>query len=151
MDTKLLVLSGLILILLVSGCSSQQNAPSQQPGQNTGAQVSIPTPRAAFEGYRKALTDKNLDSFLKYVSTSSIQGYESKIGKLDQNSFNTIAYYASMLPSVGNVVVVTENIQGDTATWAVSDKTDSRKTGTITFVKENGQWKLNKEQWTQTN
>jgi hypothetical protein len=51
-----------------------------------------------------------------------------------------------------DVKIVTEDLKGDTAMLTMKcDKTDKNTketgTGTCTFVKEDGVWKINKEQW----
>jgi len=110
-----------------------------QPAPQTGTDFYMKY-RAAFD---KA---KSFDEIKPYMSASSIKEIESHSADDRKKMFGFI----KMLATYTDVKVVKEE---KTATGAVItaegiDPSDKKKAkGTITLIKENGAWKLDKEEW----
>ena len=161
MKTKtLLAFVPLLLIVVSLGCtggattdtddstSTGDTTPTTGGTVTSGTQYAK-TPQEAFNGYRKAIADRSIDNFKKYVSSKTLdQMKEMYNGDITQEDFNQIAsLLETFATAVGDVVIDDEVESGNTATWTVHDKNEPSMQGTINFVKESDGWKMLEESW----
>lgn len=137
MGNKFWIVGTLIVLIILAGCTSE-----------TVSHVQL-TRQEAFEGYRKAIEERDLENFKRYVSSDMISQMEADLGgKLTQEQFNQAAAIIDAFTTpLEDVVVEEETAEGDSATWIVSDKGDSQTTGSVKFIKEADGWKVLKEKW----
>ena len=121
----------LILAILVSGCTAGNGS----------------TPQTAFDEYRQAVADRDVEALKRSVADSTLSQMQRYLGPLEDSAdmiFDLLGEYA---PSRDDVVVESEKITGDSAEWVVSDKSDPSMSGTVTFFRKDGRWKVVRESW----
>ena len=121
----------LILAILVSGCTAGNGS----------------TPQNAFDEYRQAVADRDVEALKRSVADSTLSQMQRYLGPLEDSAdmiFDLLGEYA---PSRDDVVVESEKITGDSAEWVVSDKSDPSMSGTVTFFRKDGRWKVVRESW----
>lgn len=97
-------------------------------------------PGKAYEKYRKALFAGDLETLRTLVSAE-------RAADMDKPEFKEMfPLIQEMMPK--NIRITGGAIDGDKATLKVDASTKEEKsTGTITMVREGGQWKVQKESW----
>lgn len=131
----------LFSFLLVIGCFSSINI-LNTPANQVYAQTKL-TPKQVYDKYTQAQSSANLGEYRKYVSQAlnkktQTPGAEAMFSKLAQ----------SMM--VKNVEITGQDISKNTAILkATGDLPMSKRPaeGTITIVKENDEWKVDREEW----
>ena len=155
---KWLIMVLVALVIAVSGCTqegieSETTTTLLETTTTVAYQPAELSLSDVFQGYRKSLEDHSFDDYKKYVAAASIVELETLFQEEeDREEFNkAFIQIASLIiafaPDVDDVIVEQETIDGDSATWTVSDKSNPDNKGTITFVKEDGQWKMLEESW----
>jgi hypothetical protein len=146
MNNKAFSICLILAILLISGCATDSGSP--QPGSPSGTQAGgSPTTQAAFEAYRDAIADRDVEALKRSVAASTILQMQTQLGPLEENAdmiFDLLGKYA---PTKDDIAVESEDITGDTAVWVISDKSDPSMSGIVTFSLKNGAWKVVKESW----
>jgi len=164
MSRSIVLIIGIVAVLAASGCIATpittpkmgEQMPAAGAGDQEGEGVVSPpafdpaeTPREAFEAYRKAIDERDVGAFKNSIPSDMLAAMEEQIpgGMTDENFKQLLALMSALLVPAGDIVIGEETIDGDSANWTVSDKNDPNNTGTIKFVKEDGTWKLLKEEW----
>ena len=147
MEKILLAICVISAVLVVSGCTTESGS-SPQDGSPSGTQAGTSsTPQAAFEAYRDAIADRDIEALKQSIAGSTILQMQTQLGPLEDNAdmiFDLLGTYA---PSKDDIVIESETILGDSAEWVVSDQRDSSMSGTVTFNLKDGIWKVVKESW----
>jgi hypothetical protein len=126
----------LIIVVIASGCTQAPN------GGNGGA-----TPTGVYMSYRQAIVDGDEQVLIQHASEAKAQQILTEFLNLTQEQIEQVmVFLKGFLPE--NLVIVDENIDGNTATLtATGIVIGLESNGTITMVKEQGQWKLESEVW----
>ena len=152
MDKHIFLLLGIIAVLIVSGCASLISSGTDgQPSMDGDAKVYVPaeTPREAFEAYRMAIEDGDYVGFKKSVPDRIVRTMEKLLpGRMTEENFRQVfsMMNAFMVPT-DDVLIVDETSGDGWTNWTVSDRSDPKSTGTISFLKEADGWKVLREEW----
>jgi WD40 repeat protein len=120
---KCLIIYGLFLLLLACGDSADANAVKK-----------------VYENYHNALREENIDALKDFIAA------ERRKEMLGEGAAMKLKLIKELLPT--DIIVTDSTVSGAEATLNVEGKQYGQKvTGTVTFVKESGQWKLSKEAW----
>jgi hypothetical protein len=112
-------------------------------GEGGAGGVDPASPEGAFRAYRQAIRDGELDDLKAVLAADALTGLESV------SPDAVIPMLQSFLPT-GEEVGATE-IDGDSATVHLTAVNEEQKvSGSVSFVKEDGQWKVKKEHWDMT-
>lgn len=142
----------LVAVLMISGCAqtAQDTGGTDsgssgvlQPGAGLG-------PKAVYMNYKEEF-DK-AESYSEYAALVRKYGSSDAIEKIDKASVpmsmlnSAFEMMKSVAPTASDFASVDEQITGDTATLSITTK-DGESSGTISMVKEDGVWKVQKDSW----
>ncbi|HSP13433.1 MAG TPA: hypothetical protein VLV78_01625 [Thermoanaerobaculia bacterium] len=96
-------------------------------------------PGKAWQAYRKAIQSGDMAAIRKSVTKDMAKQTE------DPDFKKMLGVIQAMSPK--KVKIKSGSVDGDTATLLVDNLDEKNATGTITLVRESGQWKLQKEDW----
>ena len=96
-------------------------------------------PAKAWEAYRKAITSGDMNAIRKSVTADMVKQTN------DPDFKKMLGLIQAMQPK--HVKVVRGAVDGDTATLLVDDLDEKNSKGTITLIREGGQWKMQREDW----
>jgi hypothetical protein len=106
------------------------------------------SPRDVYALYLVAQRAGDVEGMAEYV----VQAKKDQLKAMPEAQKKGIADMMKMMAPI-DYTVVTEDIQGDTATVTIKGKVKDfsgqvvEKSGTLRFVKEGGVWKLAREKW----
>jgi hypothetical protein len=150
MNSSAIIILGIISVLVISGCASTVPQGDQPDGAGTEKTYEpAQTPRQAFDAYRKAIDEGDFEGFKRYVPSKIMQEMNEQIpGGMSEENFEQIfALLSAFMVPAADILVVDEATSEDSVNWTVSDMSDPKATGTIMFVREDGSWKMLKEEW----
>ncbi len=146
------ILIGLIAVLMVSGCAS--TAPpvdDGRPGGDEGAGQYAPakTPAEAFSAYRRAIDDGDYEGFKSAVPSSIVRTMDEQIpgGMTEENFRQVFSMLKSFMVPAADVLIDDEESGSGWTNWTVSERGNPQSTGTISFILEDGVWKVLEERW----
>lgn len=158
MEKTIFLILGMVFVLIISGCTSvsdnYDNNKDMEPDRTSNTQQQKTStvnanPQAAFNAYRDAIANKDIEAFRKNIDSGVLAEMESNLGALTGDTADMIfGIMATFMVDINDVVIENENIVGDTAEWTVSEKGKPGSAGIITFKKESGSWKVVEEKWT---
>ncbi len=154
MNSSAFIILGMIAVLAISGCAS--TGPAQLGSQPDGAAEKTyepaQTPRQAFDAYREAIEEGDLEGFRRYVPREIMQEMDEQIpgGMTDENFKQVFALLSAFMVPAGDILVVDEESSEGSVNWTVSDMNDPKASGRIMFVREDGSWRVLKEEWEST-
>jgi hypothetical protein len=96
-------------------------------------------PAKAWQAYRKAIQSGDVAAIRKSVAKDLVKDTE------DPDFKKMLGVIQAMQPK--KVKINGGSVDGDKATLLVTSLDEKNTTGTVTMVRENGQWKLSKEDW----
>ncbi len=96
-------------------------------------------PAKAWQAYRKAIQSGNIAAIRKSVTKEMAKQTE------DPEFKKMLGVIQAMQPK--KVKIKSGSVDGDTATLLVDNLDEKSSSGTVTLVRESGQWKLMKEEW----
>ena len=118
-----------------------QTKPPEKPVVLTGKPLPAGggEPAKAWEAYRKAITAGDIKAIRKSVTSDMVKATD------DPDFKKMLGVIQAMQPK--HVKVRRGAVDGDKATLLVDDLDEKNSKGTITLLREGGQWKLQKEEW----
>ena len=152
MEKSILLLFAIIAVLIISGCTSK--APPSGDGDGDAgmdADVYVPagTPGEAFEAYRKAIDDGDYEGFKMSVPSSIVRTMDEQIpgGMTEENFRQVFSMLKDFMVSADDVLIDDEESGSGWTNWTVSERGNPQSTGTISFILEDGGWKVVEERW----
>lgn len=101
------------------------------------------TPSEAYRQYRAALFDAKDVSSVSPLMTKSVNEQINATPEKDKSMmFDVLKHF-----SPKTVHIVSERIDGEKAVLTVSGDPKENEAGTVTLLRENGSWKMEKETW----
>jgi len=99
--------------------------------------------KEVYKNFHNAIREENIDALKDLIAA------ERQKDMLGDGAAMKIKMIKEFLPS--DIIVTGTTISGTEATLKVEGKQkDQKMTGTVTFLKEGGQWKISKEDWNMT-
>ena len=109
-----------------------------------GVTAATPSPTDAYLQYHAAIVDASDVSAVAPLMVRSVNEDISHVPtQMKPMYFGMIKNLAPR-----NVQVVSEKVDGDKAQLALSSNSKDKKSGTVTLLREDGVWKVEKEAWT---
>jgi hypothetical protein len=126
-----------------------ESTPLAQVSNTTG----VLTPTATFIKFRTEFDatttfDAALATSIRYATKAKAASFSSQsLQVTPEMKASLFPSLKLMVPPISAVTVVSENINGDTATLSLKNNTNPKETGTVTLQKESGVWKIEGENW----
>lgn len=159
MNAKLIlgIVIGILFLTIIGIVMISDGEDSKNLGTESKTSSTVKSevgPKETYMEYRKEFDSTiNFDSFLNVVLKYSSQEHTKEVetfaeydGALKDLTFNL---FKNIMPSSGEIVEIKEEIDGNRAVLDVISTRENFK-GEVVLVKENGVWKIDKDNWKQS-